>query len=96
VVLIVWPVGVRLTLALTVCAPLAPVVKSTPARRIADVALMTAKPTTTTPRARSMATFFVPLSSVGTPATANRAGAVPMAKVAIMAPALLGDPVENA
>jgi len=36
------------------------------------------------------------LNSVGAPARARRAGDVPIAKVAMMAPAARGDPVENA
>jgi len=43
-----------------------------------------------------MWTRRLPLVIVGAPARASRAGAVPRANVAMMAPAATGDPVENA
>ena len=57
---------------------------------------MSARPTTTTPSALSTAVLRGPVLNVGAPARARRAGEVPMAKVAMMTPADVGDPVEKA
>ena len=68
----------------------------TPERRIPALALTNAKPMTTTPTSRRRVGRIVLGTTTGSPARASSPGAVPIAKIAMMAPAKSGDPVESA